>query len=49
MRTFTTDIDDAWYDDDYRIALLVLDEHSIKVSIVSRWWWFGWHEEEVNV
>ena len=49
MVTFTTDIEDAWCDDDFRIALLVLDEQSVKATIVRRWWWFGWHEEAVEI
>jgi len=49
MHTFTRDVEDSWHDDDFRIALLVLDEQSVKATIVIRWWWFGWHEEEVNV
>jgi hypothetical protein len=49
MLTFTTDIDDAWYDDDFRIALLAFDQQVDEVTIVHRWWWFGWHEEKVDI
>lgn len=49
MRTFSTDIEDAWYDDDFRIALLVFDEQVDEVTMVHRWWWFGWHEEVVEI
>ena len=49
MHTFTRDVEEAWNDDDFRIALLAFDQQVDEVTMVHRWWWFGWHEEKVEI
>ena len=49
---WTKEVEDAWLSEDLRIAYMVAEDfvppEKFEVRVVSRWWWFGWHEEVVG-
>lgn len=49
---WTTHIENAYLPSSEAHAIAIvygLKDNGFPVKLVRRWWWFGWHEEEVKV